>query len=622
MSISNPKNSLQQQVVPKFFMSKAYHIQPFAPLPQMKDFDLFRVNFGSLATQDIIDSLHPYLLEIDLKNEFELMQEGSALEITIPFLGIADFLQSFNLDKFSCQFAHILGLNGFTAKNHNQVNDNYPKADFVVATDIVGNKFEVIINQDGKIELPQEGIGLFSIISSLTFIYDNDRVKKGYGWQKTRKDADKNKVIILPASKVSESYVITICVTHLNSRYQRVVDSIRSILIRHQPLMLNEINHQEQIKRFDEDSPDMLSMNIRLKKPREYSAKLPFAINVTLQPLKGVEYHFIQPLDSLKSVSTNYYVKHPVFSNVYTKYVGLSERGFSSLLNKIYTEYDLIKNYVHHENLTFSHANGYNNFLLRPEAFVAFYDLLIHCLVNQMVPGEFLFKRISEERLGELELSDLNLDFHDTMVIWQLKEDFLQHRFEKFRNLFTANHHEQWEMVEDNFQIYAKGLSNNLPKVTLEILNQQNFTKNILSYVDRAAFEEHFQEVTAKALQQSSLNPFEIEKISKANKANEPSNENTLLGMTCYQTLHLNEVVDFSSLMVPQTRPDSAYWVDLAKPEENKVYAFYVKTILEQKNNLQMNVTQAKKNKTYQITTWVENSAQGNIQPGGIAKPD
>jgi hypothetical protein len=246
--------------------------------------------------------------------------------------------------------------------------------------------------------------------------------------------------------------------------------------------------------------------------------------------------------------------------------------------------------------------------LLRTEGFRALYNLLIHCLINRKVPGEFLLKNLNLERFANLELSSLNFDFHDKMVILQIQQDLLNNRFHKFLDLFSKENYQSHQQIQESFYIYAKGLHNDLPKVTMEVLSQQEFNKNILSYIDRTTFEERFKDISSKALRQSYIDAPELEKLCLTSPQSQSIQDEMLVGLSTYKTLHLNEVVDFSPLMTSTTNTIPAYWVELGDTYEKKGYAFYMKNIFDRETRFQMNVTQVAHNKSYQMATWVRDT--------------
>ncbi|MGD9591102.1 MAG: hypothetical protein AB7V32_01110 [Candidatus Berkiella sp.] len=444
------------------------------PSTQASVFGLHHSQFGSLATIDVLKALSPMCLEIDIAQELCSMTKNSALEITVPVLGMTDLLQK-SITGDTRHFACPIMINHFCAKQTSQ--DNFPKPEFVLATDMMGNQYEIVVNLDGTVELPTQGTGLFTLISSITFIYSYQQVIDGFGFDSCETD-NSHKLLLLPPENNLIPFSVRTCVTHINERHQRIVDTIRTINVQYPQLSNKHYQSNIVIQREEKQRSDMLNVTVALTLLLPLTKHLPFIAKVSLDPLKGVQYGTNSQEDIARLPSEAHgWMQHPVNHNIFTRYYGLSERTLVSLIRHLYSEYDFIQDYLKGKFNFLSQSQDYNNFLLLPEAFGYCYDMIVRDLVHQKIPGSFLFDKIPEERLLALDTSQIPVDFHDSVVLSQIQAQLQENRFDALKSLFMTENDSVYPKHIESFSIFATGLSGILPQAAVEISQSQPSVK-------------------------------------------------------------------------------------------------------------------------------------------------
>lgn len=469
--------------IPDFFPKQAFDVGHNAPKGLVETFNLFQPHFAQLATAQVFAQLKPYLIEVDISEEIKNMHADSALEITVPVIGITDLFNDSLFSQVAPQFSTVMGVNGYGAKAQNVTADNFPRADYVMVTDIVGNRYEVFVNAQGGVELPQEGTGLFSTISAMTFIYSAAQIQQGVGLEKvTSQGMLQNRVYLLPPIDAREDFSVKVCVSHLNTQNRRIVDSVRTVEIKFDAVFQNVQPHC-MLKHLENDAPELCYIDIQIPTV-SCVARKPFTLNVTIEPIEGVNYHFSPSADYTVEAEAHGFSQHPVLPNVFTKHYGLSEPVLKTLVEHCYTPYDFMKEPLEGGSFTLSQHQGYNDFLLRPEAFKKLYPLIIKGLVAQAVPMQFLWDRISEERLVKLNLSEFSTELQDNVVLNHIQAEFAEHRFETFKGLFLEKNIQQNNMIEDYCYLYASGIKEKLPQVDAQMHWETTLTQDLLSLIE------------------------------------------------------------------------------------------------------------------------------------------
>lgn len=543
ISLTENKLSESSCIVPQFLPSLKL-IHPVIDQNALtKQFSLFSSRFACLATKETFKALRSQMLEIDISQELDLMNESSSLEVVVSVNGIIDLLNKSEIYNQFSKFPVVVGFNGFGAKSVETQQNNFPHSDFVLITDIVGNQYEVLVDKSGKLELPQVGTGLFSLASAITFIYSQQQVKQGLGLENLQSIGLRdNKLYLLPPTQSNEDFTFSICITHINENHQRIVDTIREVRVQFENTAQKIYDKaQGLVIRPLEESPDVLQINLSLLLLKPFMAQLPFSASIALSHPKGSEYGLVQP---------HGWMEHPIHNATYTKHFGLSEKTLTQVVNHLYNEYDLTKDYLKGDTFSLSPENGYNNFLLRTDGIGVFYDLLIHDVVHHKIPGDFILDRVDPSHYADLDLSDLPMDFHDSVVIAQLQTDFQEHSFQGLQQLLLTHDYKQGHIeIEDHFVVHAQGMQE-MPVVNVEITQGSTLSQPILSMIDM-----NMTDLDSSLLSQH-LDP-------------------SLLPQKLMQPIDFHEIIDFN----PKTTTQE--WIDLGSLLENHVSWTPLKTQVE-----------------------------------------
>ncbi|MBS0289403.1 MAG: hypothetical protein JSS07_05155 [Proteobacteria bacterium] len=425
-----------------------------AQLQERKNLGLSK--FGALIQREVLSQLENNYLEVDISKELSLLSPGYSLEITVPALGICDLLKlPLAQEKY---FPSLLAINGFGAKPSTELENNYPLPEFVLATDIMGNQFEIIVNADGTIEIPEDGTGLFSLIATITFIFSESQIIQGAGLEDF--DFKKNKLLLRDPEKNAEPFEMQVCVTHINDRNLRMVNAIRSINVKYQHTYKESYN----IKMLAEPSKELDKLNVSLT----FRSKLPlchlypFVVCVTVDDERKFELASQEYISGLKN---HHWLQDPIRTNVFTKHMGLSYQGFASLVRNVYPIYDFVKNCLVNDNLILQ-QKGYNNFMLMKDAFSRLYDLVVRDVVYHRLAGDFIFESC-QKKLFSLDLSQLPANFHDSIVFSNIQSDLAEHHLDTLKSLFHLD--EKAEIVE-NFSIFTHNFTGKIPQLMVDLL--------------------------------------------------------------------------------------------------------------------------------------------------------
>lgn len=454
-------------------------------------FDLYDNALARLATKDILPVLEPHWLEIAIEEELALLDENHVLEISVPVLNLCDLMPNAYFSGPALT-AKVVGFNGFAAKGNHRLIENFPLADFVLVTDIAGNQYEVVVTKEGRIELPEQGIGLFSIPVQLTFIFSENQVKRGQGLEDCRAQGlEKNKLYLFPPTHINQNFVMHVSVTHLDKNHKRIVDTIRKVSVDYQDFKLLEQKTTTQVDRYKEKLAKVVSIDVDLSFERMIDYSFPYALNVILQPEGEARYHLSHPNMTSPSRENPGWMQHPLFPLVFTKYFGLSAKTLNTLAKKVYSQYDLLRDYLKGERFGFAEQKGYNNFLLRTEAFAPFYDMLIDELVYQRLPKDFLLDRISTSKITALQFSQMQVDFHDSIVLSQLQAEITEGHFYHFYGLFSRPTN-----VKEHLNLFEESSLSALPKVSIEVIPQVRLSTYLEPSIDQPSTQAQMQPIT------------------------------------------------------------------------------------------------------------------------------
>lgn len=179
-------------VVPRILPTHKISVKPYYQLERQGHYQLAGPKFASLATQADFERFKEHLIAINIHDEIMALKDNAQLEVTVPVTGLLDLEPNSQFQKMAVSFPTVIAINGLGA-------GTYPQADHVMATDIVGNRYEILVDEKGRITLPEEGTGLFTLISHLTFIYSDAQITRGAGLSLlSTKDCHKNTLYLLP----------------------------------------------------------------------------------------------------------------------------------------------------------------------------------------------------------------------------------------------------------------------------------------------------------------------------------------------------------------------------------------------------------------------------------------
>ena len=456
-------------------------------------FDLYDSSLSRLATKDILPVLAPHWIEISIDQEIALLDEEHMLEVSVPVLNLCDLLPNafFSGPPLA---AKVIGFNGYAAKGTHRLIDNFPLADFCLVTDIAGNQYEIIINKEGKIEVPEEGTGLFSIPSQLTFIYSERQIKRGQGLDDCQSQGlEKNKLYIFPPDHTCQNFAMHISVSHIAANGKRIVDSIRKVVIDYQETM---VHHKEARTKIDRKGQALntFGVEIDLSFDRLIDFPFPYALNVTLEEKDKIKYGLSESDTSSSPSATRGWMQHPLFPYVFTKYFGLSAKTLALIAKKVYSPIDMISDYLKGDRFGFTQQKGYNDFLLRTEGFDRLYAMLIDELVYQRLPKNFLLDRVGVEKLIDLDFNQISVDFHDSVVLGQLHAQILEGQYHQFYELFSRSN-----SLKEFLYLHQSAQSEVDPKITVEIIPQVR----VSTYVAPVDDSRPSQEVITKGYKSS-----------------------------------------------------------------------------------------------------------------------
>lgn len=185
-------------------------------------FNLNAAQFLALAQKDDFVNLKQSLTQVNIKDALHFLTPQSYFEVTIPILGMADFLamnfKNSIWNQLAQPFSSILSINGFGG-------GNFSRPDFIMVKDIIGNQYEILVDSQGRVETPQEGIGLFSILSEMTLMYSFEQIIQGRGLESLIEcGAQPLYLDFLPPPDSNAPFTMTISVSHLDASLHRQVD--------------------------------------------------------------------------------------------------------------------------------------------------------------------------------------------------------------------------------------------------------------------------------------------------------------------------------------------------------------------------------------------------------------
>lgn len=300
--------------------------------------------------------------EIDQLAQLQSQGHEGYLSITLPMVGVTDYLSSESGHSASHAFASVLGLNQFSADS---TQPHFSRPDFIVAKDIIGNQYEILLDSNGKVMVPEDGIGKFSLLSEVKLMYGLDQVLEGRG---LASNTEPGNLYLLPPPGFHGKYMPMISVSQTQEDF-----SEKTVSERKMPILLQEANAESGVYKAEVKAHDL-------------------------------------GIDPLSQKLTDLGWQHGAQPGMLEKSFGLSETGLHHLSKYLFTELDFTKAILSGDNFGLKQVNGLNDFVLSPEARGVYYDLWLNGVAtHQISPDSFLSRINPQELLTIQNFDDIGL---------------------------------------------------------------------------------------------------------------------------------------------------------------------------------------------------------------------
>lgn len=423
-------------------------------------FGLNHAKFAALGDGDTISHLltQHQLLSLPIDDEIAQLNELNAqghdgyLTITIPVVGLTDFLSSDHPWHTAPQaFGSVLAVNGYCAQIGTELDVNHSRPDFITVKDIIGNQFELTVNHDGWVDVPKDGLGKFSVLSEINLMFSKDQVLNGRGLAElNHPDAHPNSIHFLPPPDFVGKFSPILSVSKTLPDFSEEIVSSRKI-----PILVEEGAEKgpdfSVISRIDQDN-HWLTFDLAGTLSKNQFGNKPFLLHLSLDPAMANTHPETQLNLSNESQSRGW---QQTGSTEFTKAFGMSEQGLHSLVKHLFTELDFAKSIYSGDHFALNHQNGFNNFSLSPEAMGVFYDLWVHGVVNHNIAGDEFLNRINPDELQTLNVDELYLNSHDAHVLQAALQDVQHGSFKSFAELFSNEAH--YHPVHDGLYLHVNG---------------------------------------------------------------------------------------------------------------------------------------------------------------------
>lgn len=362
------------------------------------------------------------VLEISIKPELEnltqLQSQGHEgyLNITLPMVGVTDYLSSESGSSASHAFGSVLGLNQFSADGSQP---HLSRPDFIVAKDIVGNQYEILLDTNGKVMVPEDGIGKFSLLSEVKLMYGLDQVLEGRGLASSTESGN---LYLLPPPGFHGKYTPTLSVSQTQDDF-----SEKNISERKLPILLQEANAESGVHKIEINAHDL-------------------------------------GIDPLSNKFSDLGWQHGAQPGILEKNFGLSETGLHNLSKYLFTELDFTKAIISGDHFGLKQVNGLNDFALSPEATGVYYDLWLNGVATHQINADSFLSRVNPQELLNIQnLDDLGLSPAEQLsmqaILTQAKlGDFsgLQHLYEpSFNQIDNLHQHVAAELGVESVDSHA-----------------------------------------------------------------------------------------------------------------------------------------------------------------------
>lgn len=459
MSLQATKILEIMDVFPKY-LNKQYVSanMPEAGNEYGKAYNLHEPNFAKLGDKQLVENMLPELIKIPIHQELGIMTSEHQLEISVPMLGFTDLLKNDVLHIADLQFAAPVFINGFGAGN------SVAHPDFILATDIMGNQFEILVSGDGLIEIPAEGLGLFSVLSYLTFIYSEWQIKQGKGLEDLSAEGIEPGYLYLLPPIAEKTFIPKIALTHLDENNMRKVDTLHSVEVE-MKAPHNQIDLSSDVHALD-DRHDTFEILMNIKNHDVSSS--PFSVKFTLMNADDTHFSLHSPSNPFHGLSSQGWQQSIVEDNTFVKHFGLNDETKTVIFRNVYSELDFTKDFLLGDNFGLSTAKNYNNFMIHPEGLGKIYDLVTDGVVHNHISSDFLWDRVSDSTLADLDLQHIPLAFHDSVILSDILSDSQIDTAQAIKQFF-GDHSDQ--AISESLSVYASKAQAALPTLSVEVID-------------------------------------------------------------------------------------------------------------------------------------------------------
>lgn len=374
-------------------------------------FKLSEAKFAQLADSQEFASLKDGLVEIDISAVLENLDADSYFEVTLPITGMTDFLAQEGLTgQMPQQFPTVMAINGFGAATGEGA---FPKPYFIMVKDLVGNEYEVLVDEQGQIEVPEQGAGLFSILQSMTFIYSAAQIQEGTGFENIESSGAKSGMLyLLPPPGLEAGFTPKVAVSTLDDTLQRQVELEMKVPIE---AFLPEPNLNMSTK--VESASDKMNL-FHLELQGELPLKKPLKLQLSLET--GDDHTF-----EIGDGSTGLWQQ--VAPGNFEVPLALSPFAKFAVVRELLSEFDFTKSLLQGEDWGIAKTNGFNDFGLRPDGIGPYYDLMVDAVVQGKAGAEFLLAHVPESHFEQADFSAISFGQEDSALIGELMTAFSEH---------------------------------------------------------------------------------------------------------------------------------------------------------------------------------------------------
>jgi hypothetical protein len=120
------------------------------------------------------------------------------------------------------------------------------------------------------------------------------------------------------------------------------------------------------------------------------------------------------------------------------------------------------------DNFGLSTAKNYNNFMIHPEGLGKIYDLVTDGVVHNHISSDFLWDRVSDSTLADLDLQHIPLAFHDSVILSDILSDSQIDTAQAIKQFF-GDHSDQ--SISESLSVYASKAQAALPTLSVEVID-------------------------------------------------------------------------------------------------------------------------------------------------------